>query len=113
MRNIYLFLMCCLCIVHPSCQKQEGFGVVDSEGKIIVPMIYDEVDPLTNEVLIALKDSKYALINAKGKKPTSFIYDDISFLSRRLGLFFWGEEDKMDSTIYEFYPGHIFRTTKN
>jgi hypothetical protein len=56
-------------------------GIIDSTGKIVVPILYDiieriEQEDLTNKVILAVKDKKVGWIDFNGNVKIPFIYDD-------------------------------------
>jgi hypothetical protein len=66
--------------------KDGKWGVIDTEGNAVVPLIYDNSSHdwvyhneiyFANGVIPMLLDGKWGLVNSKGKEVTVFKYDDI------------------------------------
>ena len=72
-------------------QTKDGYGVINKEGKIIIPFENNDVkmvsykvkvksSALDNDVFYAVKkDKKYVLYNSKGKKVNRTYYNDVIF----------------------------------
>lgn len=66
---------------------KDGFwGMIDEDGKEIIPCIYDEfildyiLDKANNRLFILRKNGKYGMVNNKGEEVVPFIYDDYDSL---------------------------------
>ncbi|MGL5277742.1 MAG: WG repeat-containing protein [Cetobacterium sp.] len=51
--------------------KENRFGVIGYDGKIIVPNEYGEISTFIDKIFIGYKDSKYSLYNLKNEKISS------------------------------------------
>lgn len=60
-------------------KKDEKYGLIDYNGKVITKAIYDEVKGLENKEseLLVKKDGKYGVVNDKGVKLINEEYDSI------------------------------------
>lgn len=58
-------------------EKDGKFGIFDFEKKYITKNIYDELSQNYSQLIIALKQGKYGLINSDGETKLSFIFDYI------------------------------------
>lgn len=58
-------------------EKDGKFGIFDFEKKYITKNIYDELSQNYSQLIIALKQGKYGLINNDGETKLSFIFDYI------------------------------------
>lgn len=56
----------------------DKWGVMDKNGKIIVPCIYNEVDDYVNGIVIAF-DHYFGVLDHNGDQIIPFEYDDISY----------------------------------
>jgi hypothetical protein len=53
------------------------YGLIDQNGKWIVPAKYNLIRPFESGFAIVMKDNKYGLINQKGKEVIALEYDDM------------------------------------
>ena len=66
--------------------KDGLWGIIDKEGKEIIPCKYDDIfdysldDYNNNNLLILKKNGKYGKVNNKGEEVVPFIYDDYNSL---------------------------------
>jgi hypothetical protein len=67
--------------------KDGLWGIIDREGKEIIPCRYDELmfdytldDYTNNRLLVLSKNGKYGKVNNKGEEVVPFIYDDYDSL---------------------------------
>lgn len=56
--------------------KDQKIGIIDKKGKIITPVDYYELVPLTRNRLYAIKNKRFGIVNAKGKEIVPFIHDN-------------------------------------
>ena len=56
--------------------KDQKIGTIDRKGKIIIPVDYYELVPLTRNRLYAIKNKRFGIINTGGKEILPFIYDN-------------------------------------
>ena len=65
--------------LHVGDRRTRKIGVIDSKGKEIIPMIYEDFDfHISQKVFSAKKDGKYALHEPISFKPmTEFVYDKL------------------------------------
>lgn len=61
-------------------EKDNKYGLINFEGKVIVKPIYDEIEsmPYKEGELLVKKEDKYGVINIKGAKLIDIKYDTIS-----------------------------------
>lgn len=53
-------------------------GLIDTTGKVIIPLIYNEIDHLCGEKIVgAEKDGKWGFLNLKNEEVIPFIYDNV------------------------------------
>ena len=89
-------------------QKSEKYGLIDKEGHISIPVEYDSLLPLSfkyaklastiarlpnnmqwdnkDNLLMALKNKKWGIINTKGDIEVPFVYDAVFFFSEGLAM---------------------------
>ncbi|OJJ14454.1 hypothetical protein BKI52_42490 [marine bacterium AO1-C] len=87
-------------IINPTKVK---FGLIDSLGKIIVPMDYQWLCPWFG-VIIAQRNGKWGMINKSNKFLLPLIFDEIRWKSNALVMFRQNNKD-----ILANYRGHIIR----
>ena len=64
--------------------KRDGkYGIVSKEGKERIPLIYDKLKTLNNEVLKATINSKTGVIDYDGGIKVTLIYDDVDAITTR------------------------------
>ena len=68
--------------------KDGKCGLIDKYGKIIAPLIYDNIHEFFDGVAIAYKNNKYGFIDKNGDVVIDFIYDDASYFNEGLALVF-------------------------
>ncbi len=57
-------------------QKKGKFGVINKSGRLVIPLIYDRIDPFWSGVALAIKAKKYGVLNTAGKTIVPFNYGD-------------------------------------
>jgi hypothetical protein len=57
------------------------YGVIDSDGKVVVPLIYEWVDRFYHGRAIVQIDGQYGLVNCDGKEVVPPMYDIIDDFS--------------------------------
>ena len=58
-------------------RKNKKWGFIDGKGKLVIPMIYDNVDYFTqNNLSTVVKNTKSGFIDKSGKEIIPIIYDD-------------------------------------
>jgi hypothetical protein len=57
-------------------QKDGNYGVADTSGNIIVPLIYEQVLAYSEDLLAVKKNGKWGFIDRKGKEKIPCIYDE-------------------------------------
>jgi hypothetical protein len=62
-------------------------GLCNSEGKVVVPPVYDDIYPFNNGVALVKKEGKWAMISSGGKLITAFKYDQ--FIPYQAGANSW------------------------
>lgn len=62
----------------------EKCGYVDSEGKTVIPFIYEDAMPFRNGKAWVQKDGKWGIINAKGETVMDFLFDGAAKLSESI-----------------------------
>lgn len=66
------------CLVERSVLYGTKFGFVDTSGKEIVPVIYDDVWDFSDEIAVVKKDNKFGAVDNTGKVIIPVTYDDIN-----------------------------------
>lgn len=64
-----------------SFQAGDKFGVINREGKIVAPIIYDQIWEFIDGNAIVKLDDKWGYINAKGETIIPIVYDNIDYVS--------------------------------
>lgn len=62
------------------------FGLIDHTGKIIIDVIYDDIDIFEDKYIIASNNNKYGIVNFKNEEVIPFEYDKISHSGKYLIL---------------------------
>ncbi|MFN0203983.1 MAG: WG repeat-containing protein, partial [Bacteroidia bacterium] len=57
--------------------KGDKWGAIDSAGKVIVPLIYEEIISMSIGNLFARKRGKYGFLDYEGKPISDFIYEEV------------------------------------
>lgn len=55
--------------------KDDKWGLVDTAWRVIVPLIYDNIQPFYEGRAVVAKKKQYGFINLKGEEVTPLIYD--------------------------------------
>lgn len=58
-------------------QRDDKFGVINKNGKIVIPLIYDYISDFRNNLAAAFIEDKGCFVNTKGEQIIPLIYDDI------------------------------------
>jgi len=90
------------------CLKRKGkSGLWDiSEGKIVVPCIYDELKYIDGELFLTVQDGKQGLVDRRGNEVAPCIYRDIDMLengaliARTVSL--WGVLNRKGEVVIPF-----------
>lgn len=64
-----------------SFQAGDKFGVINKEGKIVAPIIYDQIWEFIDGNAIVKLDDKWGYINANGETIIPIVYDDIDYVN--------------------------------
>lgn len=60
-------------------QKQEKYGIIDKQGKPVVPLIYTDIRRFSDDLLMIVgEDRKKGLVTVNGRILLSAVYDEIS-----------------------------------
>jgi hypothetical protein len=59
-------------------QRDEYFGVINTKGEIIIPVIYDYISDFCSNIAAVYTEEKGCFFNTKGEQLCPFIYDDIA-----------------------------------
>ncbi len=85
---------------------KEKFGLIDREGKIVLPAIYDDIGNFECGHCLVVKDNKFGFANRKGKIVIDLKYDDALFFSEGLAVVGiqgrYGYIDTLGNTIIDF-----------
>ena len=57
--------------------EKKKFGYIDSMGSIVVPIVYDRVEPYVGNYVCVQKGKKWGFLNREGKEAVPPIYDEI------------------------------------
>ena len=58
-------------------QENKKFGIVDEAENIVVPIVYDALDPFAGNFARVQKDKKWGFINRDGKEVIPPVYDEL------------------------------------
>jgi hypothetical protein len=64
----------------------KAWGMVDLQGKTIVPFEYDKINLFEEGLSVAIKNGKYGVINDANAIAVPFIYDDAEYNFNKQGL---------------------------
>lgn len=67
-----------------SVRNGEKWGVINTEGKEVVPCIYDMVNPFNDGLAVVLKNDKWGYVNTKGELVIPCIYESANDFSEGL-----------------------------
>lgn len=92
------------------------WGFINEKGKLVIPIIYDEVDYFTqNNLCAVVKNGKSGFINKNGKEIIPIIYDDVR--SEQLDDIVivkknkkWAFFDNQGKQLSDFIYDNVFRT---
>ncbi len=91
-------------------------GIIDVNEKQVLPFIYDGLDYMGTDKLLAYKNNKYGYINTAGKVLVAFKYNNyFSFADNGLAEVYNGKQGVIDTTGREIIPliyTSIFNTKK-
>ena len=101
-------------------QQLTKFGLVDGKGDVVLPMIYDDIIPLGNELLIVIRNDKTELIHLPNVE-TSYNYSMEPFNEGLCRVTFYGKQgflDKEGGVVIPFMDGmgdvnNTFKPFKN
>lgn len=62
------------------------YGVINSEGKLVIPAIFEDISINENGLIIVTNSNKKGLFNADGSRITDFIYQYIDNFSNGLAM---------------------------
>ncbi len=65
-------------------KDDDGYTIIDSEGKILTKSRYDKIGNFENGVVVVTKDQKEGLINEEGKEILKPKYDTVEIVSNQL-----------------------------
>lgn len=77
----------CLCDFEngfASVRNGEKWGIINTEGKEVVPCIYDMVHPFNDGLAVVLKNDKWGYVNTKGELVIPCIYESANDFSEGL-----------------------------
>ena len=93
--------------------KDKKYGFVNSDGKEIVPCVYDYASSFKNGLALVRKDKKYGYVDKKGEVVVPIIYDgaysyDDNGWANVCKDSLWGFIDKFGNEVvpFTFYYGH-------
>lgn len=90
------------------------YGVINTGGKQIVPVKYEQVVLFQNTEIAVKRNGKYGLLDKKGKKLLPVMYEDISYFSEGLCAVKldgqWGFANRENELIIpcQFYDVDVF-----
>ncbi|WP_339628401.1 WG repeat-containing protein [uncultured Maribacter sp.] len=61
-------------------------GIIDEQGKIVIPIEYEDISDLKDGLFLAKKSNKYGMINTKEEIVIPFEYSKIRFFNESLAL---------------------------
>ncbi len=73
-------------LIKDNCQ-----GIINSNGKVVLPSIYDDIESFDSLLVVSFKD-KFAVFDTTGKQLTPFAYDKVYIYSDVLGLLAFEKE---------------------
>lgn len=77
-----------LCVVQKNLNgNQKAFGAVDTSGKVIIPIEYQELRDFTDGFSLAKKNNKYGIINKKNEVVVPFAYDTMQYIHEGKAIF--------------------------
>jgi len=84
--------------------KDNKFGFVDHDGKIIVPFIYDEVKDFNEQIAAVKANKRWGFINKNGICIIPFLYDDVKDFNEGLSCVYndglgWGLIDTTGAMV--------------
>lgn len=91
-------------------KKNKKWGFIDEQGKLVIPMIYDEVDYFTqNKLSAVVKNGKSGFIDKTGKEVVLIIYEDarseqmdnIVIVKKNKWAFFNNQGKQLSDFIYD------------
>lgn len=59
-------------------ERDDKIGAINTNGKIVIPLIYDYISDFRNNLAVAFIEDKGCLVNIKGEQISPLIYDDIA-----------------------------------
>lgn len=60
--------------------KEDKDGYLDSQGKVVIPAVYDKIDEKYNSAFLKVtKDNKVGLIDKRGQVIIPLLYDDVGY----------------------------------
>ena len=86
--------------------RNDKYGIVSkSDGAIIIPMVYETLIPVSDNLIVAEKDGKFGVINFNQFAILPFEYDSIRLIETKR-LFFFKEAKLLTK------KGDIYKTYK-
>ena len=104
-------------------QREGGVGMLNKQGKEIVPPIYDDLKTLDSTLISVMKDGAWRVINLQGKTVLEPGYGQVKILNKQFLAFSrnhqWGVVDVQGKTVappayesVELFKTHYFLTKK-
>jgi len=64
--------------LFPFANKDDLFGFMDEDGRVVVPVGFEEVNDFHEGLAAVMKNERYGVINTNGEVAVEFVYDLIS-----------------------------------
>ncbi|MEO5911613.1 MAG: WG repeat-containing protein [Pelobium sp.] len=58
-------------------QKDKRYGILDSKKKVMIPLIYEELEVENKQTILAKKKNKMGVLNSKNEVLIPFLYDKL------------------------------------
>lgn len=58
-------------------KKNKRYGIIDAKKKVLLPLMYDELDVKSKRIIIAKKKNRMGVLNSKNEVVIPFIYDNL------------------------------------
>ena len=95
--------------------KQRKYGLLTTEGEILVDLTYDRIKPFSHGLAMVVKNDKFGFMDSKGNLAIDLVYDEANVFSYgfapvRQGEL-WGYINTDDTVVVDFqydyaYPVH-------
>ena len=87
------------------------WGYINTEGQIVIPCIYDNVEPFKNGVAVVCKDNLWGVINSSGKELVPLKFKDLDYqiaIHENIICYNIGDDNNRIYQVVDILGNHLF-----